>query len=660
MGEWVQATITKNNGVSQEFCQKSYEALMVLVHPQMEMEIGRPAVLEPGDEYPVIKVRSNVPLRISGTVVCNGNQVITQLPLELVDRAVEKNITIPGTVPQKGLYEIRLTIKETGKAPVYDTFYFTALHPQEVPVNQSRIAFLNEENKMVYVPDFKGNRVLDFSNCGYMGGGVRIPDVPVKIAIKPIDGDATQTVQDAIDQVSNLPMDTNGFRGAVLLKKGRYNIGGTVKINASGVVLRGEGEGGTLIYGTGTAERNLLEIGSGTGPSTLGQPASEIMDLYVPSGARSFHVSDASAYRVGDTVIIRRVGNSRWIHEIGMDEIFMRPKAGGTKQWTAFNLDFDRVITAIDGNLVTVDAPIANAIERKWGGGQLIKYSDAERVERVGVEQLRVDTDFDTSITGTVMDNRFTDLYCADEKHAKTFVVFNSVKNGWARNIIGYHLSYTLVQMGRNAKWITTQDCTMLDHVSIITGGRRYSFYIQGQLNLVQRVHAETSRHAAIYDSHVPGPNVVMDSSSSRDYNTSEPHHRWSVGGLFDNVKLMISIRDRAWLGSGHGWAGANYVTWNTEGNLTSQQPPTAQNYAIGHVGKIVPGLVPNAYDPRPRKDAYWEASGSHVTPVSLYKQQLEERLGVEAVDNIRTFPVGGGSMDVPPGEDISRGGYNA
>jgi hypothetical protein len=171
--------------------------------------------------------------------------------------------------------------------------------------------------------------------------------------------------------------------------------------------------------------------------------------------------------------------------------------------------------------------------------------------------------------------------------------------------------------------------------VSIVTGGRRYVIHYMGQLCLAQRIHVETARHAFVIDSRVPGPNVALDSDAVDNYNTSEPHHRWSVGGLFDNIKAPIAIRDRAWLGSGHGWAGANYVTWNTEGELTSQQPPTAQNYAIGHVGEKVPGLVPDDYDSRPRQDAYWDHYGQHVALVSLFKQQLEDRLGEQAAANI-------------------------
>jgi hypothetical protein len=164
----------------------------------------------------------------------------------------------------------------------------------------------------------------------------------------------------------------------------------------------------------------------------------------------------------------------------------------------------------------------------------------------------------------------------------------------------------------------------------------------------VQRCHAETARHAFVVDSRVPGPNVFLDCDSINEFATSEPHHRWSVGGLFDNIKADIAIQDRGWLGSGHGWAGANYVAWNTEGDLVAQQPPTAQNYAIGHVGRKANPFLPNNDDRRPGLDGYWEHLGLHVTPRSLYLQQLQERAGTEALTNIERTPVGGGALDQP------------
>ncbi|MGX4584917.1 discoidin domain-containing protein [Paenibacillus chitinolyticus] len=634
-----------------EFEGEAFIAGTSLSHPTLRTEIGQPAILKAGDALPAIAVRANTALTLSGEVRRNGNPApgIT-LPVTAFDKGQRKTVQLAGPSTAPGLYEIRLTFSSPGRPDYHDTFSFTVPDKAKAAGTQSSIAYLNEDDRMTYVPDFKGNRILDFSGSGYKGGGVPIPNVQAKAVVLPGAGDDTRRIQDAIDSVSQMPLGPDGFRGAVLLTKGQFEVSGTLKITASGVVLRGEGQdaGGTVILGTGTTARNLVEIGGSSGVVTDSASKTVITDLYVPSGASSFHVADASAYKAGDKVIVRRIGNDRFIHEIGMDHIYMRPGQGGTQQWGAFNLDFDRTILKVDGSRITLDVPLANSIDLKWGGGELYKYSDAGRIEQVGVENMRVDSEFDKSVIDTVMDNEKTDPYYADEKHAERFVVFNSVKNGWLREVTTTHLSYSTAQVSRQAKWITVQDTTTLDMVSIITGGRRYAIHFQGQQSLAQRNHVETSRHAFVVDSRVQGPNVFLDGTTDKNFNTSEPHHKWSVGGLYDNIQAPISIRDRAWLGSGHGWAGANYVTWNTEGALTSQQPPTAQNYAIGHVGTVVPGLVPSTYDPRPRSEAFWESTGAHVTPVSLYKQQLLERKGPDALQNISRLPLASGSLNQP------------
>jgi hypothetical protein len=171
--------------------------------------------------------------------------------------------------------------------------------------------------------------------------------------------------------------------------------------------------------------------------------------------------------------------------------------------------------------------------------------------------------------------------------------------------------------------------------VSVITGGRRSPISFAGNLALAQRIYTETARHAFTVQSRVPGPNVFLDGVSIGEYGASEPHHRWSVGGLYDNISGTISIQDRAWLGSGQGWAGANYVTWNTTGELILQQAPTSQNYSIGHVGTFGDPVVPSSYDPYPRPDGYIARTGEHVEIESLYRAQLLARLGPQAVEAI-------------------------
>jgi len=155
----------------------------------------------------------------------------------------------------------------------------------------------------------------------------------------------------------------------------------------------------------------------------------------------------------------------------------------------------------------------------------------------------------------------------------------------------------------------------------VITGGRRYPYLFGGELSLFRRCYSQGARHAFVVQSRVCGPNAFVDCVSEQDYGSSEPHHRWSVGGLYDNVTSPIAIQDRQWMGSGHGWAGANYVAWNCRGTLVCQQPPTAQNWAIGHVGKKHGGSFK-------RPDGYWESLGRHVEPKSLYQKQLQDRLG--------------------------------
>src|SRR5688572_28269745 len=65
---------------------------------------------------------------------------------------------------------------------------------------------------ITYTADAKGDRVPDYSYCGYRLSEVPIPDVPVKVIVPPLKGDATGSIQAAIDYVSSLPLSKEGFR----------------------------------------------------------------------------------------------------------------------------------------------------------------------------------------------------------------------------------------------------------------------------------------------------------------------------------------------------------------------------------------------------------------------------------------------------------------
>jgi hypothetical protein len=257
----------------------------------------------------------------------------------------------------------------------------------------------------------------------------------------------------------------------------------------------------------------------------------------------------------------------------------------------------------------------------------------------VGVEALRGDCEFDRMKTETHRATGATEqcigetpaslTYLSDEDHATYLVEFGLAKNSWARGLTTRHYYHGVVQLKADAKWVTVQDCSALEPVSRIDGGRRYAFNNSGQLNLIARCFARGARHAFVLESgRVPGPNVFLDCASEENFDTSEPHQRWSVGGLYDNVNAPLAFQDRLNYGTGHGWSGANYVVWNCTGHLTCENPPTAQNFAIGFVGSE----CKSAFAELGHEKGYIESFGQPVEPRSLYLRQLADRLGDRAV----------------------------
>ncbi len=486
------------------------------------------------------------------------------------------------------------------------------------------------DGKLIYKTDAKGNHIPDFSNVGYRGGGVAIPDVPTHTTVEPGAGDATARIQAAIDEVSKLQADATGRRGTVLLKRGHYPIAGTLRLHTSGVVLRGEGqnEDGTVLVAMGATQRSLIVAGHTAGRASRNEDEDSpepaifstggmhwlVTDDYVPVGAHSFHVKGANRLRVGAEIVIRRPSTAEWIHDLGMDRI--PPKSTPVTQWKPGSKDlvFNRTITAIAGDEITIDAPLVNAFDKKYGGGDVTLAGPDQTVREVGVENLRGDSEF-TSDT--------------DEKHGWVLVEFAAVRDGWVREVTSIHFGYSCVNVLRASRAITIDRCICLDPVSQLTGGRRYSFALDGQLTLVEHCRARNGRHDFVMHSTAAGPNVFFDCVAEEVHADSGPHHRWSVGVLYDNVTVMpprdaanpkgigLNIRNRGNSGTGHGWAGANQVAWNCQAyEMQIEQPPTAQNWAIGCRAVIHRG------------DGYWESFGKPVEPGSLYIAQLRERFG--------------------------------
>jgi hypothetical protein len=519
---------------------------------------------------------------------------------------------------------------------------------EDIPPTTS-LVYPGTDGRLVYIADSMGNKIPDFSNAGYKGGGVPVPYVATKAIVWPVPGDNSASIQAAIDKVSALPPDPSGFRGAVLLKMGIYQLESPLFIRASGVVLRGEGMSdiGTILFGktpkatTGARGQRqaLVNITGSAGIKALEETKQTITDKYVPVGARSFTVASAKAFRAGDKVIVRRIGNQDWIREIGEDST-----SAGRNRWRPFNINWDRVITEVKGNTITVDAPIFCAIETRWGGGEILKYEDQGRIEQVGIENLRGISEYDPSVRMTSYGNmdrgNFDDKtrphyegdeYYSDENHYFNFITMTNTVNSWVRNISALHFGSSVVSAATGTKWITVQDCESREPVSIRAGARRFTYMISGQLSLVQRCFSQKGRHSFVLGTNATG-NVFLDCTAVNPYSTSEPHANWITGSLYDNVKAPLSAR--YWKDINIGWAGANIVFWNCEGDFLMQSPPTATNYSFGHIG-INAVIFNTFFQDLTKPGAHVESLDTHVMPRSLYLTQLKERLGEDAVKNI-------------------------
>jgi hypothetical protein len=252
--------------------------------------------------------------------------------------------------------------------------------------------------------------------------------------------------------------------------------------------------------------------GSGS-PTSVAGTRQGITDTYVPVGARTLTIADASGLHAGDDVIVERTPNQDWIDATGMDSCTTVGSSYDTADvtgstcldnpWTPAErtMDYQRKITAVNGNTITLDTPMVEAIQSRFGGGAVFKYTFSGRIHQVGVEYLRSESDYASD---------------TDENHATTMVAFFSTENAWARNLTSRFFVQGTFEAGTGSRYVTIQDSASLDHKSQITGGRRYAFNLEHASNvLVMRCYANTARHDFVTGDNTPGPNVFLDSRVS-------------------------------------------------------------------------------------------------------------------------------------------------
>jgi hypothetical protein len=476
----------------------------------------------------------------------------------------------------------------------------------ESAVANSSIVQLNSSNKLVYIPDSKGNIVPDFSYVGYENGEKEIPVVKIVKELLPVPGNNHALIQAAINEVGALPANSDGYRGALLLKAGTYKIGGQINITKSGVVIRGEGigNGGTILIDTLLVKNDMIIISGEGGVSKDESTRKPITDSYVPVGAREFNVASGHSFVAGDQVILTHEHNWTWIDTLEMRSL----------GWTAdyYTLNYKRKVVAVNGSKITIDAPLVEQIDKLFGSASLARYTWNNKLEKVGIENLRIESAYRSD---------------TDEEHGWTAIQTKYTENTWFRNIEFRYFAGSSIEQDRYSNNMSILNCRSIDPVATMEGGRKSPFSINGERTLVKECYGRGGRHDFTTGAKTAGPNVFLRCVSENQLDENGPHQRWATGILWDNIKsgYKLNGQNRGSEGSGQGWPCGQSVYWNCYSKKMRVGAPAGHvNWVIGCLGTDVCILTGSAFG---EHNVNGGGSSTYVAPKSLYEKQLEDRL---------------------------------
>jgi len=501
---------------------------------------------------------------------------------------------------------------------------------------QAPSAHLGPDGHLVYAPTPRGDRMADFSYAGYMGGGVALPTVPAAETLTPTGQDDTAALQSALDRTAaRAAAEHKAF--ALQLAPGAFHLSKAVNITASNVVLRGAGAGKTVLalteaphlglrIGVAAASSDDEDTTPAEAPKTT-QSTTLAPNIYVPSGTRSIEVASAAGLAAGDTIRIDRSITPAYVAFMGMN---LPNRDGKPEHWTGPHIVIERTIASVAGNTLTLDVPLTDSYDPKYGGGAdttVQKVAPPHRLSQVGIEAL--------SITCPALKINL------DDPHFDGIQI-GATEDAWLRNVRLEETTNSIAVLS-TARRITMDHVDIVQHIPIQSSAKNFAFSLAGTQTLVMRSSVTGDKVFFVAtQARQQGPNVVLYSDFHGDQSI-EPHQRWGTGFLVDNVSVhggAINFINRGTMGSGHGWTMGWGVVWNsTADTLSIQAPPGAVNWAIGssgqRVGKPMPISGAGSRGRPALPEGLFESPNHRVKPDSLYLQQLLDRLGSQALRNI-------------------------
>lgn len=493
-----------------------------------------------------------------------------------------------------------------------------------VKVASQHLSLSVQEGAIVYHSDSLGNRVIDFSYCGYRQSEVPIPTVEYRLFVPFQEEDASETIQKAIHYVESLPQNAEGFRGTILLDKGVFSLSRSLSIQATGVVLRGSGKGETILRKTGV-DRGACIMIEGANDLVVTDTIA-ITTPYLPVNSRMLRVDNPDRLRVQQQLFVYRPSSREWIERLGCHHL-----GGGITYlgWKPGEMDlfWDRRIISVKDDIIELDAPLTMALDSDETDPKLLLYHWPGRIYRAAVENLTIESSFDQANP-------------KDEDHCWTGISIEHATDCWVRQVNFKNLAGSAVILQPTASQITVEDCIATTPVSEIGGMRRTTFLTMGQLTLFQRCYSEEGINDFAAGHLAAGPNAFVQCEAMDSYGYSGAIDSWACGLLFDIVNIEgggLRYSNLLHHNNGAGWATANSLFWQcTAAEIECFSPDVENiNRAYGCWAQF-------------SGDGEWAESNNHLEPRSFFYAQLADRLNEDVSERADLLPLSTSATSSP------------
>jgi hypothetical protein len=176
-----------------------------------------------------------------------------------------------------------------------------------------------------------GDRLPDFSYCGYHGSENSLPYIGSPNITVPLPSKATQDMRPAIQQAIDTLALSGG--GVVMLPSGTLSITAGIQLR-SNIVVTGSENGGTVLSLKLRPSQPVFTLGSVFSPdniteATLGA-SSNITNGYVPIGSSNLNVLNSTGFSVNQSVYIARATTRSWVRYNGMANLM---RDGAKQTW---------------------------------------------------------------------------------------------------------------------------------------------------------------------------------------------------------------------------------------------------------------------------------------------------------------------------------------